>query len=719
MGYSQTIGDTFIDNDLLYEITSLTPNTVEIRSSPAVVGMGIVIPDTANNNNITYSVTGIQENAFLGKGYTSITIPNSIISIGSGAFFSNPLTCVVSEAIAPPTLTTSPTDPFGPVRSNIDLSIPSGTASAYASAQWTGFNSITEGLSNTFISDNITYQITSTINNTVEVVNYNTSGGLTVNIPATVSSACTSYTVTRIDNFALQNMNLTSVTLPNTLIEIGGGAFAFNDLPSITIPNSVITIEDGAFAQNNNMTDVVIGNNVTSIGGFAFRFNGLNSVTIPDSVTNIGSLAFSSNSISSVIIGNGLTVLNENVFSYNNITSVNIPNSVTSIADSAFLQNNLTSIVIPDNVTSIGELAFGGNDLTDVVIGNSVTNIDANAFNTNQLTSITIPASVTTIGDSAFFNNPLLTDVISLATTPPTITSGGIDDSFNSDRSTINLVIPNSTTDVYSTNNGALWSGFKMVFEEITANTLRITDYNSASGTNVNIPAIITGNSTVYDVTEIGNSAFTNKGLTSVIIPDSVITIGSQAFVTNDLTTLVLGNNVANIELGAFVDNDLTDITIPASVTNIGSLAFAANPLTDVTSLAITPAIITTGTNDTFDLNGDRSNIHLHIPAGTLGAYVTDPGALWTGFNPVTEDALSIDEFELAKAVKVITTTDAIKIVTNHSLQLQDYSMYSISGVEISRGKESYISTNAFASGIYILKLNFDKGIVTKKVIIK
>lgn len=101
-----------------------------------------------------------------------------------------------------------------------------------------------------------------------------------------------------------------------------------------------------------------------------------------------------------------------------------------------------------------------------------------------------------------------------------------------------------------------------------------------------------------------------------------------------------------------------------------------------------------------------------------MGAYVTDPGALWIGFNPVTEDALSIDEFDLASTVKVVTATDALKIISNQSLQLQDYTMYSISGIEIMRGKESTISTSSFASGIYILRINFDRGTVVRKIII-
>jgi hypothetical protein len=640
------------------------------------------------------------------------------------------------------------------------------------------------GYSQTFVDNFVTYSITSTTNNTVQATDYDTAGGSVVNIPATVNYNSVMYTVTAIANNAFLNNQLTSITIPdgvitigvnafstnfinnpvtipnsvttiganaflqndlnslvigNSVISIGNTAFAFNNLSSVTIPDSVISIGDGAFGQNNNMTSVVIGSSVTSIGSYAFRYNALTSVTIPDSVTSLGSYAFSSNVISNLVIGNSLTSLTDHVFSYNNITSVSIPNSVTSIGAFAFYNNNLTNVVIPNVVTSIGDVAFAGNDLTDVIIGNNVTTIGNLAFNTNDLTSITIPASVTNIGESAFQNNALLTDVISLATTPPTITTGGSIDSFNSDRSNINLIIPNATTNIYVTNSGALWTGFKIVFEIITStNNLVVTNYNSASGTNVTIPATITDVAETYTVTKIGDGAFFSKGLTSVsipngvtsigtsafntnnltsvTIPDSVITIGSQAFVTNDLTNLIIGNSVTNIEFGAFVDNNLTSITFPSSVTNIGSIAFAANPLTDVTSLATTPPTITTGTNDTFNISGDRSGINLHIPVGTTGVYVTNPGALWINFNSVTEDAsLSTSNFELENGIKIVVTSEELKIISSGNAQLKNYSIYNISGAKVKNGKDNTIALNTLSNGIYILELTFNTGKLVKK----
>ncbi|GHV12259.1 hypothetical protein FACS189491_04920 [Spirochaetia bacterium] len=70
----------------------------------------------------------------------------------------------------------------------------------------------------------------------------------------------------------------------------------------------------------------------------------------------------------------GLTVkyLHTSIFEQKSVERIRIPNSVTSIGDSAFSNNNLTSVVIPDSVTSIGNYAFHGNELTSVTIGSGV-----------------------------------------------------------------------------------------------------------------------------------------------------------------------------------------------------------------------------------------------------------------------------------------------------------------------------------------------------------
>src|SRR5690625_1049267 len=83
-------------------------------------------------------------------------------------------------------------------------------------------------------------------------------------------------------------------------------------------------------------------------------------------------------------------------------------------------------------------------------------------------------------------------------------------------------------------------------------------------------------------VTKIGNNAFQNNQLTSVDIPNSVTEIGVGAFLNNQLTSVDIPNSVTKIGNNAFYNNQLTSVDIPNSVTEIGVGAFLYNQLTNV-----------------------------------------------------------------------------------------------------------------------------------------
>ena len=77
-------------------------------------------------------------------------------------------------------------------------------------------------------------------------------------------------------------------------------------------------------------------------------------------------------------------------------------------------------------------------------------------------------------------------------------------------------------------------------------------------------------------VTNIYQGAFSNTSITSVVIPDSIITIGNLAFAScYKLKNITLGKNVATIGNNAFESCAFTRITIPNSVTCIRSNAFS------------------------------------------------------------------------------------------------------------------------------------------------
>ena len=115
---------------------------------------------------------------------------------------------------------------------------------------------------------------------------------------------------------------------------------------------------------------------------------------------------------------------------------------------------------------------------------------------------------------------------------------------------------------------------------EVHGNEVTIVKYTGAGGSVV-IPAKLDG----LPVTGIGEEAFRVfrvTGLTSVTIPDSVLTIGRAAFHNTGLTEVVIPNSVTTIEGDAFSHNQLTSVDIPDGVVTIGIAAFYNNKLQTV-----------------------------------------------------------------------------------------------------------------------------------------
>ncbi|MBO1103946.1 leucine-rich repeat protein [Enterococcus faecalis] len=108
-----------------------------------------------------------------------------------------------------------------------------------------------------------------------------------------------------------------------------------------------------------------------------------------------------------------------------------------------------------------------------------------------------------------------------------------------------------------------------------------ITGYDATlGGTDVVIPESINGT----PITTIADSAFSNKGITSVTFPNTVTKINRLAFDNNPaLSNVQLPSNLTTIGMGAFRECGLTNVVIPDSVITLDSYAFYWNKLTDVT----------------------------------------------------------------------------------------------------------------------------------------
>lgn len=205
-------------------------------------------------------------------------------------------------------------------------------------------------------------------------------------------------------------------------------AFFDNRLESITIPDSVRNIGDGAFASSPLKTVMISPEllHKTSVGAFpsgvAFkdhdgkeitRWKTLPPITDENGVTSI--IRDDKNRILSkhLKISPTLKTIPPSRFADKKLNTVRIPDSVTAIGAAAFQNSRLTEIRISSSVTVIEDSVFKLNFITDLTIPKSIVTIKDYAFSMNEFISTTIPDSVTAIGRQAFIKNPLKTVTIS------------------------------------------------------------------------------------------------------------------------------------------------------------------------------------------------------------------------------------------------------------------------------------------------------------------
>lgn len=155
------------------------------------------------------------------------------------------------------------------------------------------------------------------------------------------------------------------------VVYIGYEAFmGCRNLTSVTIPQSVTTLVGGAFA-NTGLTSITISKNVTRIDGRVFSdCPSLTAITVDEDNPNY-------TSIDGVLFTKDLTDLKQ--YPSGKIDAVyTVPQGVQSIHFYSFSSNPyLQEVVFSDTVTTVGEIAFVACvRLTDVTILPGVTNIE-------------------------------------------------------------------------------------------------------------------------------------------------------------------------------------------------------------------------------------------------------------------------------------------------------------------------------------------------------
>lgn len=339
--------------------------------------------------------------------------------------------------------------------------------------------------------------------------------------------------------------SLATVTLPSSLIEIGGSAFkGCTNLASLALPETLETIGSSAFESCTSLETITLSSALKKIGSSAFKnCQAITSLTLPESLETIDTSAFEGCANLASINLEKVKYINQKAFkgceslTFADLTGFVGYTSSTSYAgklyNETFCNSGLTSFtfdntdpdmtnVIPARITSFGTKLFSNTklvrvtfedsdaslylstafdscaELVSVNFGTRQMSIPANAFkNCTSLGSISIGTGVSSLGKNAFSGCTNLTEV-------------------------------NIPTD------GALKTVAENVFTNMA--NLQTVSFTGVGGT----------------LTSIANNAFKGTGITEIEIPEGVTSIGKYAF-----------QNCAS----------LTKISLPASLTSIGENA--------------------------------------------------------------------------------------------------------------------------------------------------
>lgn len=202
-----------------------------------------------------------------------------------------------------------------------------------------------------------------------------------------------------------------------------------------------------------------------------------------------------------------------------------------------------------------------------------------------------------------------------------------------------------------------------LTYKPTTGNNVKVRSCSS-SATSVVVPSTVDYNGMTYNVTCIGEDAFSwCTSLTSVEMPNTITSIESFAFYyTTALTSIVIPNSVTSMGWEVFYNcTSLSSVTIGSGITELSDGTFYdCNSIQNIICLGTVPPTLE---NSYVFPSSVVSTANLNVPCGALAAY-SDASNLWGQLfaGRISEIAYTINAFANDSAwgsVELVSDCDA------------------------------------------------------------
>lgn len=721
----------FQEGQFYYSINRDRPSEVSVAKdySYSSISGEIIIPSTVTHGEYTYTVTGINDYVFENcAGITSVSIPSSIVDIGwfafnGTAFYDDPSNWVDNALYVDNCLLSVKPELTGETyeiaegtrvigaaalaycSSLTSVTIPSGVISIGGGAFADCFS-----LSSVTIPSSVMYISSDAFRKTAL---YNDASNWVDN-------------VLYVDNClidATQDLSGAYDIAEGTRVIAESAFLGCTNLTSVTVPSSVVNIGPKAFASTDNLTDIQVeSGNPAYLSENGILYNADQTVllrypegkkdrtlTIPANLRCFGFSAVDSNSYLNTIEWNAVNFTD---FSYNifpewpYVSTLVIGEGVEHIP--AYLCNkfssSLRSLTIPSTVTSVGQDAFAGCGNFTVYKNYSLQYLPESFIeNSPNLEELVYPA----IGFAYLGTDQLVSTKLKSLIVHTPFTDSSIYDRLikflSIQQNTLTYIdIEILTTNDYQYVPDKCFLDFTLLETAKLPNGFTRIGYRAFENCRMlqefTIPA---------SVTEIDDSAFDNcRSLNAVHFGGSteeqaddpaasqcaLQRIGNWAFYNcHQLQELNIPEGVTEIGDAAFYGcSYLEDLVLPSSLQTIGDNCFSLCSKLEriIVNAAIPPAI---EAKTFYEVN---RSIPVYVPKGSLEAYKAD--TYWSEFRLLDDDPATVispeeDNSGCYAANGMIFNPNGVSL-----------NVYNMQGVLIYTGNATKIEMPA--KGIYILK---------------